>query len=92
MRENIDRVQVILAILFFSDGLIFVLLFLARNILYSNYLGYIDMFILGTLFVYTGYKRISRLNKESQLRAWYKQPWILVGLITYLLLIIFIFQ
>ena len=90
MRTHIDRVQVILAVFFFLDGIILIASILFEKPLYLNYAGYIDMFIVGLFFLYTGYKHISHLNKEDQRRSWYKQPWILIGLITYVLMILFL--
>ena len=90
MRNNIDRVQVILAVFFFLDGIILIISFFFEKLSYLSYAGYIGMFIVGLFFIYTGYKHISHLNKEDQRRAWYKQPWILIGLITYILLILFL--
>lgn len=90
MRTHIDRVQVILAVFFFLDGIILMAFILFEKPLFATYTGYIDMFIVGLLFLYTGYKHISHLNKEDQRRSWHKQPWVLIGLITYILMILFL--
>ena len=90
MRKNIDRVQVILTVFFFLDGIMLIAAFLFEKLLYLNYIGYVDMFILELLFIYTGYKHISDLNEEDQRRSWYKQPWILIGIITFILMILFL--
>lgn len=49
MRNNIDRVQVILAVFFFLDGIILIAAFLFQKQLYLNYAGYTDLFIVGLL-------------------------------------------
>ena len=89
MPNTIDRIQKALSLIFFLDVIILIISFIVnRSFRVANYFGYGGMFIIGFLFLYTGYKRLSLLHKEDQRTMWYKQPWILVGLMTYVLAIL----
>ena len=91
MLNTIDRIQKILGSLFFLDiiGLI-IFLVIYRSVRSANYFGYGGMFILAFLFMYTGYKRLSLMQKEGQTTIWYRQPWIMVGFMTCVLAILFL--
>lgn len=92
MSNTSDRIQVILIVAFIIDVLMLILsVVLTRSLGIANYVGYAGMLIIGSLFLYRGYEQLSSLRKKEgeEKAVWYKQPWILCGWTTHVLLILF---
>ncbi len=91
MPNNIDRTQKTLTAIFFSDAILLIISFaIERSFRIANYFGYGGIFILGFLSLYTGYKQFSRMRREGKMAVWYKQPYIIVGLMTWVLAVLWL--
>jgi hypothetical protein len=87
---SIDRIQVAMAVIFIVDVLFLVVsIVLTRSLSSANSAGYSGMLVLGSLCLYTGYRRLPSLRNKAGGAVWYKQPWILCGWTIYILLILF---
>jgi hypothetical protein len=83
MDIDFDRVQITFSALFLLAGITLIVSFILGKLTIMNDAGYTGSFIMGIAFLYTGFKRLSQGRKEGGNIVWYKQPWIMSGIVVF---------